>query len=416
MSTSAFCSPSLLTSTTPKLCQPALAAHTILYYAIALTHGNLSGQPSHGVPQELVDAIINKVARLDDARRALEACSLTARSLLPQGQRHLFAAITCRLHSSDLIEFAALLAESPHIGELYVRYFTLKLERRVFSESRKQILASRVLRLLPGLTHLALDFDCTGEFGASEPLLQSNLHTTLSLHCLRSLCLTNLHFCNIADLEWLLSHAAGLKELILDRISFDDPSAYPFRRDNVPYESRVVLESLTLDSMRAAVDVMVSSFSTVDIKHLQSLVVASTPIFALLKANVQTLQKVRIVDSDDRPFDIGILEGNQTLHHIEVVDIEHDLASSLQLFGPLSHLKALKTIFLHVWNGSWHIVEWTKLNTILAGAGDGMENVYLSACSESDLAFVTQQLPAVAGKISHKNDAFSHHYTFGPQM
>jgi hypothetical protein len=120
--------------------------------------------------------------------------------------------------------------------------------------------------------------------------------------------------------------------------------------------------------------------------------------------------------NSESPFDFGILEGNQTLHRIEIVDVDRDLASSLQLFGPLGHLKALRTISFHLWKGSWDVVEWTKLNTILAGAGDRIENIYLSAYSESDLAFVTQRLPAVAGKISHKNDVFSRDYTFGPQM
>jgi hypothetical protein len=86
------------------------------------------------VPQELVDAIIDKVARLDSARRALEACCLTARSSLSRSQWHLLAAIICRRYSSDSIKFDALFSESPHIGELYVRYFTLQLERTDMSE------------------------------------------------------------------------------------------------------------------------------------------------------------------------------------------------------------------------------------------------------------------------------------------
>ncbi|KAJ7277911.1 hypothetical protein C8J57DRAFT_1308207 [Mycena rebaudengoi] len=365
------------------------------------------------VPQELVDAMIDKVASLDDAHPALEACSLTARSFLPQSQRHLFAAVTCYRDSSDLIKFAALLAESPHIGELYVKYFTLQIHGTGVSQShQKTIVVPRIPNLLPGLTHLVLDLDCDDEFWESEQeLFKTSLYVTLSLHCLRSLCLTGLTFANVSGLESFLSHATGLKELILDEISFDNPSAYPFLC--MPHESRVMLESLTVDAMYTGVDAMVSSFSTVDIKHLKSLVVASTPMFALLKANVQTLQKVRIVSSDESPFDFGILEGNQTLHRIEIVDVDRDLASSLQLFGPLGHLKALRTISFHLWKGSWDAVEWTKLNTILAGAGDRIENVYLSAYSESDLALVTQRLPAVAGQISH-NDVFSRDYTFGP--
>jgi hypothetical protein len=45
------------------------------------------------------------------------------------------------------------------------------------------------------------------------------------------------------------------------------------------------------------VDAIVSSFSTVDIKHIRSMVLISTPMLPLLMANAQTLQKVRIVYS-----------------------------------------------------------------------------------------------------------------------
>jgi hypothetical protein len=148
----------------------------------------------------------------------------------------------------------------------------------------------RILRFLPGLTHLVLDFD--GQNWVSQPdLLKTSLHATFSRHCLRGLCLTDLRFDNVSELEALLSSGLGLKELILDGIGFDSS----VQRINGPREPRVVIESLTL---LHAEDALVSSFSAVDIKHLHSLVLVSTPLLPLLKANAQTLQKVRITLSD----------------------------------------------------------------------------------------------------------------------
>ncbi|KAJ7290317.1 hypothetical protein C8J57DRAFT_1611069 [Mycena rebaudengoi] len=154
-----------------------------------------------------------------------------------------------------------------------------------------------------------------------------------------------------------------------------------------------------------AADALVSSFSAVDIKHLHSLVLVRMPLLPLLKANAQTLQKIRIVFPNKTSFDSDILAGNQTLRCIEVKDVDCNLVSSLQLFGSLFHLKALKTISLHL---------ATDLD-----ADDGWDaDVFLSAYSPTgapaDLALVKKRLPAVAGKISHNNKAASRIHTFGP--
>ncbi|KAJ7279327.1 hypothetical protein C8J57DRAFT_132537 [Mycena rebaudengoi] len=380
------------------------------------------------VPSELVDAIIDKVAVLDNLtaeRRALRACSLTARSFLPRSQLHLFAAITFRHDSLDMMKFDRLLAESPHIGELYVKYFALQLEGQTSPHSHnKTIVVPRILRLLPGLTHVFLDFDCDDDqpWESQSDLLKTGVQAACSLHSLRSLCLANLHFANVSELESLLSHAIGLKALVLDDITFSDSSVWSV---DLRREPRVVIESLTLDTFDA-VDAMVSSFSTVDIKHLQSLVLVSTPMFALLKVNAQTLQKVRIAFSEETPFDLDILEGNQTLRSIDVMEVDGSMAPCLRLFGPLGHLKALKTISLHFVQAAFDVdndrneVDWQKLNTSLTQAGDGFEAVFVSAYSETDeppdLAYVKQRLPSVAGKISLAKEGFSRDYTFKPHL
>jgi hypothetical protein len=159
----------------------------------------------------------------------------------------------------------------------------------------KTLLIPRILHLLPDLTHFVLD---TYDFAdQSQPgILQTSLHATLSLPCLQSLCLTDLNFANVSELETLLSHSTRLKELILDDIGFDDSSVQ--RVGVLDEPPRVLIESLTLDSLSGrAVDTMVSSFSTVDIRHLRSLALVATPTFSLLKANAQTLRRVRIAYS-----------------------------------------------------------------------------------------------------------------------
>ncbi|KAJ7292650.1 hypothetical protein C8J57DRAFT_1490151 [Mycena rebaudengoi] len=393
------------------------------------------------VPQELVDAIIDKVAllqgnsrgRLSSPERELRACSLVAHPFLPRSQLHLFTAITCHRNSSDFAKFDRLLAESPHIGELYVRYLALQFQlKSQTSDHMKTLVVPRILRLLPDLTHLLLDFGRAYNpvdldwFWRSQPsLLQTSLRTALSLRSLRSLCLTKLNFDNVSELETLLSHAIGLKELILDHIIFRDSE--PVRRSGVLDEPRVVIESLTLDYLERAVDAIVSSFSTVDIKHIRSMVLISTPMLPLLMANAQTLQKVRIVYSPGEPFGPDISAANQTLRSIEVKENNYNIASSLQVFGYLGHLKALKTISLHFAAPHWdaddggNVVDWPKLNASLAQAGDALEDVFFSAYSNTralpDLVRVKQRLPSVATKISIvPTNVFSRNYTFGPQL
>jgi hypothetical protein len=104
------------------------------------------------------------------------------------------------------------------------------------------------------------------------------------------------------ELESVLGHANGLKELILNSVIFEDVSAR--RAGPVSHEPRVVLDSLKLDFpvlvdfpervAKHALDAMLSTFSTPDITHLRSLDVSMyTPLLPLLKANARTVQKVR---------------------------------------------------------------------------------------------------------------------------
>ncbi|KAJ7286569.1 hypothetical protein C8J57DRAFT_1497215 [Mycena rebaudengoi] len=142
-------------------------------------------------PQELVDIVIDEVARLGDSssERTLRACSLTARSLLPRSQLHLFTEISFRGYSDErvlkLMKFDGLLTESPHIGEL-VRCLSLQLDGWKFGQVyEKTVVVPRMLRLLPRLAHLDLDLQCDDDyFWVSQPeILKTSLHAAFSRNC-----------------------------------------------------------------------------------------------------------------------------------------------------------------------------------------------------------------------------------------
>ncbi|KAJ7266650.1 hypothetical protein C8J57DRAFT_1510755 [Mycena rebaudengoi] len=325
-------------------------------------------QGSMRVPQEIADKIIDNFAMSHDDKisrnrywrepgepvdaDSLRACSLTSRSFLRRSRMHLFAAFFCQ-YLSDFSHFDRLLAESPHIGELYVRYFKMTIRDCVAPLLTEDVVLPRILSRLPSLTHVTLYYPSS--YNVWPSLLKASIQTTLSLHCLRSLCLNWIRFANTSELELLLGHATGLKALTLDNIHFDNPSVC---RVDVPHEVRVVLESLELE--------------------LETNVVDATP------ANAQTIQKVRASFPRDpmEPLDPDILKGNQTLHSIEIAEDSSEMVSALQQFGRLGYLKALKTISLDFTDRVKYaspstVVDWPELDAILSPAVDGLEDIHI---------------------------------------
>ncbi|KAJ7266717.1 hypothetical protein C8J57DRAFT_1469834 [Mycena rebaudengoi] len=343
------------------------------------------------VPQDIVDAIIDNFAmshdekislprywREPDDADSLRACSFTSRSFLHRSRMHLFAAFSC-LWLSDFSHFDRLLTESPHIGELYVRYFKLEIGNHIAPLLTEDVVLPRILSRLPRLTHVSLHYFST--YGDWPPLFKAGMRATLTLHCLRSVCLYSMHFANASELELLLSHATGLKALTLGQITFDNPSVCHIDR----HEVHVFLESLELALEMEEVDAIVSGFSTVDIKHLKSLVANFLPAIPLLRANAQTIQTIQITLSYYLrvlgPPDPGILKGNQTLRSIEIAEHSSRMISIFQQFGHLGHLKALKTISLDFADEAEYVssntVDWPELDAILSPAVDGLEDIHI---------------------------------------
>ncbi|KAJ7278201.1 hypothetical protein C8J57DRAFT_1465405 [Mycena rebaudengoi] len=364
------------------------------------------------VPQEIVDAIIDNFAmpdeekilhyrpELDDAN-SLRACSLTSRSFLRGSRMHLFAAIFC--HSpSEFSHFDRLLAESPHIGEIYVRHFTLSIRDRRAPFVAEDVVLPRILSRLPRLTHLMLDFLPTSHISRENiwvlqpPQFKTSIQATLSLHCLRSLRLYDLKFTNVSEFESLLSHATSLKALTLGRIAFENPFT---RRVDSCHEVHVVLESLELELERDVVDAMVSSFSTVDINHLQSLNVTSTHDSTPQSKCTNNSKNLRKTADPDTL---------KALRSIKITGHSFTMVSALQQFGDLGHLKALKTVTLNFVDKSRldriHGIDWPKLDAILAQAVDGLEDIHIFIVTSSEhtpgQGLIRSLLPSVGEKIA----------------
>ncbi|KAJ7278375.1 hypothetical protein C8J57DRAFT_163482 [Mycena rebaudengoi] len=255
------------------------------------------------VPQEIVDAIIDHLSLIDsedDEREArvgaLRACALTCRSFRPRSQMHLLATIYCsRWGNSGRIDlFDRLLVESPHIGPLYVRHFSLVGVPGDFPEEvdvvTDSILVSRILSLLPNLARLNVVSASDRHRRIGFP---AAVEGALSLLSLRTLHLSEFLFPDAAALDSLLSHARALQVLSLRRIFFRHYSV-----DRTGPSSRgvaVSLASLQLrDVNKQEVNAMLAAFSAVDIRHLLSLEVSSMPSAgSLLAANAHTIQRMQ---------------------------------------------------------------------------------------------------------------------------
>ncbi|KAJ7260289.1 hypothetical protein C8J57DRAFT_1338685 [Mycena rebaudengoi] len=151
---------------------------------------------------------------------------------------------------------------------------------------------------------------------------------------------------------------------------------------------------------------MVSGFSTVDIKHLKSLVSNSSPIIPLLRVNAQTIQKVRIILYYLRePHDPDVLKGNQTLHMIEITENSSWMASALQQFGHFGHLKALKTISFDFTDRAEAAspstaADWPELDAILSPVVDGLEDIHIHSEHPLDVELIRSLLPSIGEKTA----------------
>jgi hypothetical protein len=210
------------------------------------------------------------------------------------------------------VKLDQLLARSPHIGALYVRCFTLRISEipTVELDAECAILTARILPLLASLAHLTLaPFERAKEVPSithvrhfpweTQPvLLKAAFQTAVARPSLRSLSLSRYSFADVASLEYsILRYAKNVKKLALIRVELVDTASFgrDSRHIQVDDGPTVLLEYLYLtDISKNSVDAMLSGFSAVDIKHLRSLTINQQSMhLPLLKANVQTLQRIR---------------------------------------------------------------------------------------------------------------------------
>ncbi|KAJ7253605.1 hypothetical protein C8J57DRAFT_627192 [Mycena rebaudengoi] len=231
------------------------------------------------VPQEIVDKESSTTSPiLSDTGRPLDFTPTTL--------------LCCDLLSQPpkLTKFDRLLAESPQIGELYVRHLTLILYPKGESPRRHVMEAQEILRrillLLPNLTHVGVDaMSRVYKFRVTDRN-EGVIQKMFSFRSLRGVCLTDLEFADVWELELLLSHATGLKELILlSRCPL--PLASHCLRPCL-HECCVVLESVRLESMAYALDLIAANFTIVDVRHLHYLEVIGAPLVPLLTTSAQT--------------------------------------------------------------------------------------------------------------------------------
>ncbi|KAJ6583067.1 hypothetical protein DFH09DRAFT_1145235 [Mycena vulgaris] len=309
------------------------------------------------IPEELIDAIIGEFDLSENydsqTQITLQSCALVARSFVRLCQTRLFARISVYDYGQNPTilshQLATLLESSPHLAA-YIR--TLDLYHS--SDGAETEFVSRILCAVTELHTLILT--CTS-YKEAFPIDASTL-AVFACPSLRRVELLQYRFANVLELQMLLSRSLSLRELSLDEIDFNGDEYGEASTDHASAvedasSNTVVLKSLALSKMEPLdVELMLESFTTVDITHLQSLSFFVSPITGLLRVNAASLQTVKIgypcVNFENSDYaeemDPNILADNQ----LASLDFESDdlesVLTALPLFGDLANLKALKTI------------------------------------------------------------------------
>ncbi|KAJ7448013.1 hypothetical protein FB451DRAFT_1289561 [Mycena latifolia] len=356
------------------------------------------------IPQELINAIIGEFdlsEKFDSlSKTTLESCALVSRSCVRLCQARLFARISVYDYEQNPTvlsqQLSAALASSPHLAG-YIRTLNLYYTQ----DSDETEFVSRILCAVTALHTLILE---ASYFKDSFPIDAATL-AVFALPSLRRIQLFQYQFANAYELQSLLSRSAFLEDLKLSQVDFRgdeedgldaDPAASPVLENN---SSKVVLRSLALDVMEPVdVDMMLESFTTVDITHLHSLSLSVSPITGLLHANAGSLQTIKIGHvpltfensdyQDEIDIDILACENQLSVLNFETEDLESVLFA-LPLFGDLANLKVLKTVRIVMSESldadvSHEDPQWAQLDARLAQIRSvGVVEVRIYACFDS---------------------------------
>ncbi|KAJ6557814.1 hypothetical protein B0H19DRAFT_121501 [Mycena capillaripes] len=174
----------------------------------------------------------------------------------------------------------------------------------------------------------------------------------------------------------------------LERVETASRTVPPLRRGSD--DVGLVLKSLYLIRIEPlVVEMTLESFTTVDIKHLKSVSFLISPLSGLLRANMGSLQKVKIdhinIPGFENEIDPDILTSANYLSSIEF-EQSYLEDTPFRLFGDLANLRALTTIQillsddLHENLGEVEVQHWAKVDASLVRAHSAEVNIYASFC------------------------------------
>ncbi|KAJ7459479.1 hypothetical protein B0H11DRAFT_2242555 [Mycena galericulata] len=242
-----------------------------------------------GLAPELVDGIIDHLdfsgvestAEWMLLRKTLKACSLVNSRFRPRSQFHILSNVTADSAWDDwsIQALSNLLRSSTHIGP-YIKRLGLYLGDELEGTEGQGIahIVSCATRLI------TIDFSGCSPLGHGRPkpwqqyplILRTAWLAACSLPFLRAVVIRNHLFANIAELESILRHCPGLKELHLDRITFTDKSP-TFEKGNM----KMTLDTLFLEDIRGDVARVIfqpNGFGNIDLTHLRILKFKNTPL------------------------------------------------------------------------------------------------------------------------------------------
>ncbi|KAJ7138796.1 hypothetical protein C8R46DRAFT_1136654 [Mycena filopes] len=333
------------------------------------------------LPQDIIETIVDEVAdplavlvtglvlsvghlatALEQVGPTLKACALAGRYFMHASQRHVFS-VALLSRSRLTVRFAELIGDHPHLAN-YVRHIYITYTTAAADSDT----VCRILSSLPHLLGVGAFATASRELENATPQvmpapwedhslpLKTAFRTALGRPDVRQVEWRRVSFADLGELHSMLLECPSLKALKLVRCAestIPDSSAAPERI------GIRILDSLHLERMSPLfVDHMLDSFVGVDIRHLKSLTIRSTPgVTKLLRANRSTLREIKLAASDTQDtesVDRDILAGQNVLQSVHI-SLDHErrpgrdnstLKRTIDLCGNLRNLKALRTFTL----------------------------------------------------------------------
>ncbi|KAJ7625280.1 hypothetical protein DFH06DRAFT_1229035 [Mycena polygramma] len=335
------------------------------------------------LPLEIIESIIDAVAsgidedpwmldRSPDTLATLRSCALVARSLLCRSQIHIFFGIAlCGQERIPPSRLSTVLTESPHLAS-YVR--ALHFGSSFYIEDPMAASVAHILSSVTNLERLAI-------FPGPNWMLESVRDAFLlgfALPHLRHLSFMGFYFADLFALQERLAACPSLKSFMMHTITFTSDTDLTQRTKASP---RLVLDTLHLWYFdQETIQLMLDTFTAVDITHLRWLLLRTGPVESLLSANAATVQRLDLIIEDDDITGVPAHALAHT-HALQTLKLAIHSLSALNVLvrqlGPLTHLKDLHTISVNVTQWNTTPAEWRELDGLLDTAPALVEvNVY----------------------------------------